>query len=244
MSHALFVGALLGTMLVLRPVPVSAETQAAKVDLGLRTGYGIPIGKLFDREGNVTGDPVNDSAAGQVPIWFDLGARIGEIYVGGYFAYGIVVFSSEFADDCERIGEFAQGLGGSARCSFHGLRFGANAHYHFGAPGAEFDPWLGGGFGYEWLSQGIFVEAEGQEADISATYHGFEFVNVQAGVDLPLSDSAGFGPFIAATLASYQTASGSCSGDGCTDMVSDSEDIDDTALHTWLFLGVRGTFRF
>lgn len=241
-----------GTALVARSSPASAEPQPAKVELGYRTGYGIPIGRyLDDDDGTENADAseageafeINSDAAGQIPIWFDLGARIGQIFVGGYFSYGIIVFSGEHADDCERIDEFAQGLGGSATCSFHGLRLGANVHYHFGAPGASIDPWFGGGFGYEWLSQGFFLEAQGNEGDLSVTYHGFEFVNVQAGVDLPLSDTAGFGPFIGATFASYQKASLSCAGSVCDTEESTSEDIDDTALHTWVFLGVRGAFR-
>jgi hypothetical protein len=165
--------------------------------------------------------------------------------VGGYFGYGIVVFSKGHADACERIDEYAQEvLGGSATCSFHGLRLGANAHYHFGAPGASIDPWLGGGFGYEWLSQGFFLEARGEEGDAGVTYHGFEFLNVQGGVDFPVSDSAAFGPFIAATLASYRTASLSCTGSGCGDEEWTGAGIDETALHSWVYIGVRGTFRY
>lgn len=249
MTRASFVGVSFWTALFLRAPSAPAE---AKAELGLRTGYGIPIGRYYDRESNTTAAEaeqqdfleINSDAAGQIPIWFDLGARIGKVYVGGYIAYGIVVFSSEHADDCEAIDDFAQSLGGSASCTFHGLRLGANAHYHFGEPGASFDPWLGGGFGYEWLTQGVFLEAQGREGDVSLTYHGFEFLNVQAGIDVPVSESAGFGPFIAATLASYQTGSGSCTGDACDDETSSSEDLDDTSIHAWVFFGVRGTFRF
>ena len=245
----------LGTALVARPAPARAERQPTKVELGFRTGYGIPIGRYLDADPGTTNNDasqagesfeINSDAAGQIPIWFDLGARIGQVFVGGYFAYGIIVFSDEHADDCERIDEFAQGLGGSASCSFHSLRLGANAHYHFGAAleeGAPIDPWFGGGLGYEWLSQGFFLEARGEEGDLGVTYQGFEFVNVQAGVDLPVSDTAAFGPFIAATLASYHTASLSCVGSACDEEESTSQDIDDTAVHTWFFVGVRGAFR-
>jgi len=251
-SRPLFVTALVGAALVVRSAPASAEPQAAKVELGLRTGYGIPVGRYLDDDNGVEADDasqagesfeINSNAVGQIPIWFDLGARIGQVYVGGYLAYGIVVFSSEHGDDCEQLDQFAQRRGGGASCSFHGLRLGANAHYHFGAPGASIDPWLGGGFGYEWLSQGFFAEVQGQEADFGVTYHGFEFLNVQGGLDFPVSDSTAFGPFIATTLASYRSASLSCTGSACDDEVSTSESIDDTALHTWVFLGVRGSFR-
>jgi hypothetical protein len=245
------VTALVGAVLVVGSAPASAEPSPVKADLGLRTGYGIPIGRYLDDEDNTSADAgaggqsleVKSDAVGQIPIWFDLGVRKGQVYVGGYFAYGIVVFSSDHADDCERLDRFAQERGGSARCSFHGLRLGANAHYHFGAPGASPDPWLGGGVGYEWLSRGAFVEALERQADFSVTYHGFEFVNVQGGLDVPLSDSSAFGPFIATTLASYRKASVSCTGSACDEQASSSESIDDTALHTWVFLGVRGSFR-
>jgi hypothetical protein len=68
-------------------------------------------------------------------------------------------------------------------------------------------------------------------------------LNVQAGVDVPVSTSAAFGPFLAMTLASYGKASGSCTGDLCDEVNSSSEDIDDTSLHSWVFVGVRGAFR-
>jgi hypothetical protein len=250
-ARAPFVLVAFAAALVVHACPASAEPESVKVELGVRTGYGIPIGRYLDADPGTTNDDanqagasleINSDAAGQIPIWFDLGARIGQVYVGGYIAYGIVVYSSEHADDCERIDEFAQGRGGSATCTFHGLRLGANAHYHFGAPGASIDPWLGGGFGYEWLSQGFFLEAQDEEGDYSVTYQGFELLNVQAGVDFPVSATAAFGPFIAATLASYQWASLACVGSACATEEATSQNIDDTALHTWVFLGVRGAF--
>jgi hypothetical protein len=247
------VAALLGLALPFRVATASAEPQQAKMELGFRTGFGIPIGRYFDREGDDTADSVaaagdslevSSDAAGQIPIWFDLGARIGQVFVGGTIAYGIVVFSSEHADDCEKIGAFAEQRGGNGSCTFHNLRLGVNAQYHFGASGASIDPWLGGGFGYEWLSQGFFVEYGEREADLGVTYHGFEFLNVQGGVDFPISYASAFGPFVAATLASYQWVSAWCNGSACEDEESMTEGIDETALHSWVFFGVRGTFPF
>jgi hypothetical protein len=44
------------------------------------------------------------------------------------------------------------------------------------------------------------------------------------------------------SVAQYSKASTSCDGAGCDPGDTTSEDIDKTAMHEWLMLGVRGTF--
>jgi hypothetical protein len=88
-------------------------------------------------------------------------------------------------------------------------------------------PWIGAGLGYEWLR----LSSSGGEEAVNGTLSGFEFVNLQGGVDFkPLDDTNfGVGPFLAFSLAQYSTA-------------ADGGDIRDKTLHEWLNLGVRGTF--
>lgn len=217
----------------------------AKFELGLRTGYGLPLGKLYDEEGNDSGDDLNEGIAGQIPLWVDAGARIGgKLFVGGYAVYGLGILAEEFSDDCDDADQAADALGGSVSCSVSDVRLGAQVQYHFGEAGASIDPWVGGGFGYEWLSVSEEIEVSAGDADLTVTFHGFEFLNLQFGLDFPVANGVALGPFAAVTFASYGTGRISCDGSLCGDADDESESIDDTAVHEWLFLGVRGAFVF
>jgi hypothetical protein len=227
----------------------AAATAEPKAEIAFRTGYGIPFGMLFDRverPGDDSGDDIDEFARGQVPIWFDIGARLDEKwFVGGYIQYGVVVFSKPLVRECDEFDLRASAGDGDGRadCSFHDLRLGAEVQYHFGKPVSSFDPWVGGGVGYEWLSLGVFYDdAVNERAHVSETFHGFEFLNLQTGLDYRVSDTTTVGPFFAFTFSSYRRARSSCEGN-CENFGHAWEHIDDTALHHWLFLGVRGSFR-
>lgn len=113
-------------------------------------------------------------------------------------------------------------------------------HYHFG-PASKGHAWIGGGIGYEWWRFSTSVKQGGQSATASAGARGFEFLNFQVGGDFPLSGAAALGPFVAVSVAQYDTAFVDCSGD-CTGVTTSSERIDNKAFHEWLFFGVRGAF--
>ena len=218
--------------------PSEAAAQGeTKFELGLRTGYGIALGKATGE----ADDNMSTVIAGQIPLWIDLGARIRErVFVGAYFSYGFGILGGEFADDCDAASTAAEAQGASSSCSISDMRLGAQALYHFG-PTNEGHAWLGGGIGYEWLSVGQSIEAGGQEASLDLTVHGFELLNVQVGGDFPVAKNFAVGPFVGFTLSQYGSASIGCSGNACEGDTSDSEFIDDKSLHHWLFIGVRGT---
>jgi hypothetical protein len=220
-----------------------------KAEIGFRSGYGIPFGTLSEsaeRPGDDGGDAIGDFARGQFPVWFDIGARLNEnLFVGGYFQYGVVVFSKALARECDELDQRSSAANdeGRADCSFHDLRIGAEVQFHFGKPTELLDPWVGGGVGYEWLSLGVFHEdGFGRKGNLSETFHGFEFLNAQAGLDLRVSDTTAFGPFLTFTLSSYRIVRSDCDGD-CASFAHGFEPIDGTSLHHWLFVGVRGSFR-
>jgi hypothetical protein len=217
-----------------------------KFELGFRTGYGIPFGKIYDREEtDSSNNDIKDGVAGQIPLWVDIGARLnGQLFIGGYVVYGVGLLADEFSNDCDDADQAADALGGSVSCSVSDVRLGANVHYHFGAPGASLDPWIGAGLGYEWLTLSEGISVGSQAVDLSITLHGFEFANLQAGLDFPLSEVAALGPFVAVSFASYGTGRVTCSGDCGTADDTQSESIDDTSVHEWLFLGVRAAFVF
>jgi hypothetical protein len=228
-------------------VSTGASAADAKFELGLRTGYALPFGKVFDENDGTAGDDVKEVVVGQVPLWLDVGARIGgQIFVGGYVQYGIGVLAGSLSDDCDAADRNAEAGGGSVSCSASDVRLGAQAHYHFGQAGASVDPWVGAGLGYEWISISETARGGGESLEISTTAHGFEFLNLQAGLDVMASETIGIGPFVALSLASYRKARASCDGSICElfDFQEQTVTYDDTALHQWLFFGVHGAFVF
>jgi outer membrane protein W len=209
------------------PAPAPAEASASvstsegapsgKFVIGARLGYGIPMGDGSE------GEAMSDGLSGQIPIWLDLGYMVTpNIMVGLYGQYGFGLLSSDMNDACDTQ---------SIDCSASIVRLGIQGQYHL-SPAEKFDPWLGLGIGYEWAT--LSQSAGG--VSLSTTTKGFEFVNLQGGLDYKLSPAFGIGPFLSFSLGQYGSYSSSGGGQ------SASGDIDKTAIHEWLTFGVRGAF--
>jgi hypothetical protein len=76
------------------------------------------------------------------------------------------------------------------------------------------------------------------------TLHGFEFFNLQAGLDIQVVEHLFIGPFLTLAVGQADSMSIDCSTSaaGVCDQFGTSRDIANTALHQWLLLGVRGTY--
>lgn len=186
-----------------------------KIKLGLRLGYGLPMGDAAkDR-------PMTDGVKGKIPIWLDLGYMVTpNIMVGLYAQYGIAMLADDACPD-------------GADCSGAVIRFGLQGQYHL-SPGESLNPWFGLGIGYEMASSK--VSAGG--AEFTGTTSGLEFANLQAGADFGVADNIGIGPFVSFSLGQYSSAKTE------TPAGSSDGDIEDKAMHMWLVLGVKGTFGF
>jgi hypothetical protein len=203
----------------------SAQEPGTGFEAGLRVGFALPLGDaLGGVGGGEDGNDLDRVIEGAIPIWVDLGYRVlPELFVGLYGQYG---FGFSGTDRCDGSAE--------ADCPSSTMRLGLQLHYHpLLESGAN--PWVGLGFGYEWLTFGV---ESGQDA-ISFTLRGFELLNLQAGLDFEVTESFHLGPAISFSLGQYSEASSDCSGyfvDQC--MVPEFE----AALHEWLMLGVRGAY--
>jgi len=191
-----------------------------KVRLGLRVGYGAPLGNI--QKGSPlstdTSDPFPLGVAGLIPIWLDLGYMAFEnLMLGLYGHYGIAFFS------------------GCSSCSGRDIRFGLQFQYHF-APVRTFDPWLGAGVGYEFLSTKEQDSAAGGDGTFSA--RGFEFVNFQAGLDIELAEALTLGPAVSFSLAQFSNQATKAPG-----QPEQSLSIEDSALHMWLEPTIKLTLR-
>jgi outer membrane protein W len=195
----------------------ASSAEPGKFFLGLRLGYGLPMGDA------VKDGKMSDGVSGQIPIWLDVGYMVTKnIMVGLYGQYGIV----SMADNTCVSG---------ADCSASDMRFGVQGQYHI-MPTEKINPWVGLGVGYEILSW--TVKAGGAEGNVK--YKGMEFVNIQGGADFKVTPGIGIGPFLSFSMGQYGSASMKTTGTGAD--VDTSEDITDKAMHEWLTFGVRGAF--
>jgi len=199
-------------------VPAAASAQ---LTLGARLGYSI-----------AGGDAAKDAAmdettgiAGAIPIQLEVGYTvIPDLSIGAYFLYGIGRLSGDFSDECDAF---------DLDCSASVMRLGIQGIYTMSQLSPTFAPWLGVGFGYEWAK--TTMEGGGEEATFS--FDGFELLNLQAGADFKASPNLGVGPFVSFSFNRFGSGEVEIPGVG-----SESGDIEDKGLHTYLTIGVRGTF--
>jgi hypothetical protein len=196
------------------------------VELGARTGIGLPFGRVDAPRtlgGGSASDPLDQTVGGTVPIWFDLGLRLAPRWYVGLFASAAPGWlGPALRNDCKANG---------VDCVVFDLRAGIDLQYHL-RPEETWDPWLGAGLGYELLAVNV---AEGGSSPSSwLAISGWELANVQAGVDYRLAMGLAVGPFVSLALAEYSSAhepgASSSSFDGVV------------AVHGWVVFGVRSTW--
>lgn len=200
---ALFVAA--ATAQAQAPTPPPAKQSG--FTMALRAGYAIPMGDF------VEGAYMKDFLGGSVPVWVDLGYRIDRsVFVGAYFQYAFGTTAGLFKDLCVAAG---------VDCTATTIRIGAEIHYKF-SPEASFAPWVGAGIGYESTT----FKASGGVGTSDAK--GFEPLNFQVGGDFNVSPAFALGPYVAFSLAIYESIEG----------VSGLSH----QMHEWLQFGLKGTF--
>ena len=205
-----------------------AHAEDTGFEASFRVGYAFPLG-------NVSGandSKLSDGVSGQLPLMLDVGYRVlPNLFIGVYGQYGFAFVGDAFDEVCND--------SSPVDCSAHDIRLGIEGHYHF-RPQHDFDPWVGIGFGYEWLN----ISAGRGDIESSSTMHGFEFFNLQVGLDVLVTRHFYAGPFVSMSFSQFSELSISCKGvpaGGC-DAFDGSTNISDKALHEWLMLGVRGSF--
>jgi hypothetical protein len=200
--------------------PAPSEAQRGGIELGLRLGYGVPLGD----HGRVAAVPMNTTLShwinGQIPIWVDLGYRIiPSLYVGLYSQYGVGFVNTANVAPCS----------GGTSCSMGDIRIGGNITYHI-MPSRPFHPWLGLGGGYEWL---VLAQTATAGGTLTTTSKGPEFVNLQAGGDMVIARTISVGPFVSFSMGEFSVVTASAP-------LPPSQNIVDRSVHEWLVFGVRG----
>jgi hypothetical protein len=188
--------------------------------MGLRTGYAVPLGKAT----GIAGDDMSESFGGQVPLFIEIGGKPHpNFFVGGYLGLGFGPAAGQVKNFCND---------NAITCTGIGVRIGAEFQYHI-LPEATANPWIGYGIGYE--STGIAMSAGGQTGSLTAT--GVEFAHFMAGVDFRLNRALGIGPVVDFSLGQYSKVRTEFPGDPVRD-----QEISNKAMHEWLALGVRVVF--
>jgi hypothetical protein len=206
-------------------------------EFGVRLAFGLPFGSGQGGNGNDLDHTLSNMV---VPLWLDAGFRFASNwYVGAYFTYGIASISNQFTGGATTPICNLTGVG----CSANDTRLGIDAAYHVFPDGRLVDPWFGLGFGYEWASLTVTADAAanttGKAITNSGGSDGWEFVNLQGGVDFRLLNGAlGVGPFITVAFDQYNHASVSSDNNGGTT----GQSIQNQALHEWFLFGVRGDY--
>jgi hypothetical protein len=178
---------------------------------------GVRVGYAASAGDLHQGAPMSDGLDSQVPIQLDLGWRLlPRLVVGIYGAYGIA-----------QVGKLC--IAG-ADCSGSVLDLGAQAAWRFGI--GKVSPWAGAGIGYEWGK--YLVRVGGDRLDVRV--RGPEFVRLVGGVDFVLGEKFALGPFLQWGFGRYANL------DSSGPLGSFSGGIPDKSTHSWLTIGVRGTF--
>lgn len=207
-------------------VALSVPTASrAQISLGARIGYAAAMGDVA-KDAN-TGEPMkmSDTLKSQIPIQIEASYRATkELAVGLYFSYGIGQVGTMIKDACNASGQ---------SCSASDMRFGVQALYSFTQASPQFVPWAGIGLGYEW---GKYKGTGGGIPDETATFKGWEFLNLQLGGDFLASPQFAVGPYVMLSIARYSTLEIESGG------FTVSGSIDKKTFHEWLGFGVRGKF--
>ncbi len=199
---------------------IALGSQTARADeqsgfsLGLRTGYAIPMGAAR------SGLSLGNLDGGMIPFWLDFGYRFNpNFYLGVYFQYGL---TDPPTHSC----------GSGVTCDGNDLRGGIDVTYNF-LPARTVDPWLGLGISYE--ATRVF-QTDLSNTETSQIFHGFNYVDVQGGLDLRFLRRLPFGPFFDLSFGQYSKQSYVDANANSTDVPMQSK------LHEWLTLGIRGRF--
>ena len=202
-----------------------APSGTAQVALDLKVGYGLPTGNVWTASPVNPTWPMSKSWTGSIP--FELGARYRiapAISLGAYFGWGPAFVTSTGFDE----------IAGSSGSD---MRVGIDLAYTF-SPDRAMSPWVSLGTGWEWTNYS--GTKRGQSAAV--TMNGWEYLNVQAGLDFNVAKAFAVGPyvgFIGGTYSSIVASGASDTGVGAN--YGGAVDPAARSFHGWFQLGVKGT---
>src|SRR5512133_3238234 len=206
--------------LLAAPASVRASGSSAAGEdgilFGVRGAWALPAGDI------APGEPLKDLAGAKLPLWLEVGYRFnGHVRAEIYFELAPM----SLAEPCPS----------GAACSAFDVRSGLALQLHL-APRSWVDPWIGLGFGVEYLQATTPIAGGGVTA-WELSWYGLE-VPVEAGLDLAISDVFTVGPYASVSFAQFTSASKKKPGEPTT-----SGAIDRRATHGWGQAGLKMTLK-
>ncbi len=193
------------------------EPAASGFEAAIRSGVIFPTGDAL-KDTKLT-----DYVGLAFPIWGDIGYRFGgKYFIGASVLYAFGTLGDLYKGNCSVSG---------ISCSVGGLHVGPEFQFH-PVGRAPIDPWIGAGFGYEWSS----TRVSGNGGSATVTLQGWNFLQVEGGVDFALGSAFRLGPFVAFFLGQFDKSTVSSSQGA-----SQSFDITNKALHYYFTLGAKVT---
>ncbi len=197
-----------------------ASSARGQVAFDLKAGYSLPMGNAWGTSPWNPARSMTDVWTGAVPL--ELAARYRfnpNVSAGVYFQYGPAFLKSPGPD----------GIDGTWGAD---VRVGLELVYAF-LPDGTANPWFGIGTGWEWTS----YSGQKSGAASAVTLNGWEYLNVQAGLDVNVSRAFAVGPyvgFLGGTYSSIGTSGASVGFGGAIEPAA-------RAFHAWLQLGLKAT---
>jgi len=206
-----------GTPLLLTTAALFASLAAASAraqpELVLSAGYAIPKGYV-DKYTDLSA-----RAGAQLPLRVDALYRLNTWFaIGGFAQYGYTFVSDSFSIS-------------TASTTGAGHRLGIEGTVHFPFR-SRWVPWLGLGFGYEWLR--LKSVSNYQTLDFAAA--GSTSLEAHIGADYFALPDLAVGPYVGLSLGRYSALKDTLMG------YPEEQDIRERQYHGWVELGVRGTF--
>jgi len=194
------------------------EVDRTAFEAGARLGVNFPFGQ------SSAGKSLSTNVGPAFALSVELGVRLlgrYELAVVGLYALGTV--NTTTSAGCYT---------GSNACTAATGELGLEFIYHpLGL--AAVDPFVGVGGGYEWLP--IWATVSGRNYNLALG--GWNWVQVQGGVEFAVGKLVRVGPYLALSVGEYDTvsytvptASGPLSGSGA---------VANPAAHLWLSVGMR-----
>jgi hypothetical protein len=201
------------SLLVASVAALSLSASLAHAE-GIGLNVGARTGYAIPLGDASEGNKLSDAVSGAIPLHLDVTYQITPTFnAGAYVGYGIGL-KGDKAEDADSVSTLAYGLQGN-------MLF----------PQGENTAWGGVFAGLE----SVTAKGKANNTDVTSTTSGWQ-AGLQGGYDLKVAPAFSVGPFASFAFGQY----GSLKAEGGGQ--SFSADIEKTASHQWLTLGVRGTY--
>jgi hypothetical protein len=208
-----------GAMVVAAGLALAFPAEA-QVSLDLKVAYALPTGDVVRFGGSDFYGPMKNTWSGAIPVEVAGRYRFSPSFSAGvYFQYAPATVASRLCTS-------------GMTCSAYDMRAGVEAVYGF-LPAGFLNPWVSLGTGWQWTH---FSIATGTQS-AALTFSGWEYFNVQAGLDFNLSRTFAVGPYVGYFGGTYTSLSANLSGTTSSSAI----DSEFRAFHGWIQFGAKGT---